>query len=114
MKDGFIRLAAATPKVCLADPAENALHIAELIREAAELGCGAVCFPELALTGYTCGDLFREQALLAAAERGLARVLVTCDDENQASASTIEDCGGELENRVEEEGRLTRRYWIDL
>ena len=49
-----------------------------------------------------------------ARERGLARVLVTCDDENQASASTIEDCGGELENRVEEEGRLTRRYWIDL
>lgn len=49
-----------------------------------------------------------------AREQGLARVLVTCDDENQASASTIEDCGGELENRVEEEGRLTRRYWIDL
>lgn len=49
-----------------------------------------------------------------ARERGLARVLVTCDDENQASASTIEDCGGELENRVEEDGRLTRRYWIDL
>jgi len=75
LKDGFIRLAAATPKVCLADPAENVLHIAELIREAAELGCGAVCFPELALTGYTCGDLFREQALLAAAERGLARLM---------------------------------------
>lgn len=49
-----------------------------------------------------------------AGEKGLTRVLVTCDDSNQASAGTIEACGGELENTVEENGRLTRRYWIEL
>lgn len=49
-----------------------------------------------------------------AKERGLTRVLVTCDDENGASAGTIEACGGELENKVDEDGRLTRRYWIEL
>ncbi len=75
MKDGFFRLAAATPEVKLSDPAENALRIAKLIREAAEQGCGAICFPELALTGYTCGDLFREQALLLAVEESLVRLL---------------------------------------
>lgn len=49
-----------------------------------------------------------------ARERGLTRVLVTCDDENLPSAGTIEACGGELENKVEEDGRLTRRYWIQI
>lgn len=49
-----------------------------------------------------------------AKEHGLARVLVTCSDTNLASAGTIEACGGELENKVEEGKRLTRRYWVDL
>ncbi len=49
-----------------------------------------------------------------AQERGIRRVLVTCDDLNVASAKTIEACGGELENKAEEGGRLTRRYWIGL
>ena len=49
-----------------------------------------------------------------AKERGLSRALVTCSDTNLASAATIEACGGELENKVEENGRLTRRYWIEL
>ena len=47
----------------------------ELIFQAAEEGCGLVCFPELAVTAYTCGDLFRDAALLAAAEQGLAQLL---------------------------------------
>lgn len=49
-----------------------------------------------------------------AKEMGIGRALVTCDNMNHASAGTIEACGGELENTVEENGRLTRRYWIDL
>lgn len=49
-----------------------------------------------------------------AKEQGAARVLVTCDDENAPSAKTIEACGGCLENKVGEGGRLTCRYWIDL
>lgn len=49
-----------------------------------------------------------------AKERGISRALVTCDSMNLPSAGTIEACGGELENTVEENGRLTRRYWISL
>ncbi|MCH5353019.1 MAG: NAD(+) synthase [Acutalibacter sp.] len=80
MKDGFLRLAAATPEVQVADPRENARRIAVLIRRAAEEGCGAVCFPELALTGYTCGDLFREKALLDTAEESLVWLLKDTED----------------------------------
>ena len=75
VKDGFVRVAAATPRVSVANVEENARRVAEMVRQAAEAGCGAVCFPELALTGYTCGDLFRDRALLSGAERALASLL---------------------------------------
>ena len=75
MQDGFFRVAAATPEVKVADVEENVRRIKSLILEAAERGCGAVCFPELALTAYTCGDLFQNRALLAGAGRGLARLM---------------------------------------
>ncbi len=75
MKDGFFRIAAATPETKVADVKANAGQIADLIRRAAGEGCGAVCFPELALTGYTCGDLFKDRTLMAAAEDGLAQLM---------------------------------------
>ena len=75
MRDGFFRVAAATPAVRAAQVAGNLPSIKELIFQAAEEGCGLVCFPELAVTAYTCGDLFRDAALLAAAEQGLAQLL---------------------------------------
>lgn len=49
-----------------------------------------------------------------AEERGMERVLVTCVEENRASAAVIEACGGVLENKLEEEGGVYRRYWIKL
>ncbi len=75
MQDGFFRVAAATPEVKVADVEENVRRIKALIQEAAERGCGAACFPELAVTGYTCGDLFQNRALMAGAERALARLM---------------------------------------
>ena len=75
MRDGFFRVAAATPAVRAAQVAGNLRSIKELIFQAAEEGCGLVCFPELAVTAYTCGDLFHDAALLAAAEQGLAQLL---------------------------------------
>ena len=75
MRDGFFRVAAATPAVRAAQVAGNLRSIKELIFQAAAEGCGLVCFPELAVTAYTCGDLFRDAALLAAAEQGLAQLL---------------------------------------
>ena len=73
--DGFFRVAAATPRIRVADVPGNVEDAIELARAAAKAGVGALALPELCLTGYTCGDLFHDQALLAACQRGLARVL---------------------------------------
>ena len=75
MKDGFFRIAAATPQVYVADVEENLKQIQEKIKQAAGKGCGAVCFPELSLTAYTCGDLFRDRTLLLRAERALETLM---------------------------------------
>ena len=56
---GFVRVAALSPNVTVADPAANAKSILELYRRADEQGCSLAVFPELALTGCTCGDLKR-------------------------------------------------------
>lgn len=55
---GFVRVSAVAPPVAIADPAANATAIAAWARRAAEESSALVCFPELALTGYTCEDLF--------------------------------------------------------
>ncbi len=75
MKDGFFRIAAATPHVSVAGVEVNLARIQEKIQEAADRGCGAVCFPELSLTAYTCGDLFKDRTLLSGAERALETLL---------------------------------------
>ena len=75
MKDGLIRIAAATPETGVADVKANIARMGELAREAAQQGCAAVVFPELAVTGYTCGDLFLQQPLLDAAEAALREIL---------------------------------------
>lgn len=68
---GFYRVAAASPPVHLADPARNAAEIALWARRAAERGACVAAFPELALTGYTCEDLFHSEGLLARAREAL-------------------------------------------
>ena len=60
----FIRVAAAVPPVAVANPAQNALHCIKMAQEAEKNSPQLVVFPELCLTGYTCGDLFFQQALL--------------------------------------------------
>ena len=57
MKDGFIRTAAATPDIKVADCDYNADRIIELIMQAAENEVSILVFPELCITGYTCGDI---------------------------------------------------------
>lgn len=75
MHDGFIKVAAATPKIRLADPAYNAAQIVALMKEAAGLGVKVMVFPELCLTGYSCGDLFLQPTLIKGAEEALGTVL---------------------------------------
>ncbi|MCR4645458.1 MAG: NAD(+) synthase [Oscillospiraceae bacterium] len=75
MKDGFIKIACATPDVRVADCRYNADRIIALIYEAHSKGVKLVCFPELAVTGYTCGDLFLQEALLRSAKQELVRII---------------------------------------
>ena len=72
---GFIRVAAAVPKVKVANPRENVAEICSLASEAFDNGTSLVVFPELSVTGYTCGDLFGQETLIKGAEEGIARIL---------------------------------------
>nr|WP_297174527.1 NAD(+) synthase [uncultured Agathobaculum sp.] len=67
MQDGFVKIAAATPDLRVADCVYNASEIVKLAFQAAEKGARLIVFPELCLTGYTCGDLFLQQTLLSGA-----------------------------------------------
>ena len=80
MRDGFLKVAAATPEVRVADCAWNRAQTAELMRQAAEQGVKVVCFPELGLTGYTCADLFLQSTLLRGAERALEELMAETED----------------------------------
>ena len=64
MKDGFIPVACGTPKLRLADCAYNAEQAFEMMRSAEKAGVKVLVLPELGLTGYSCGDLFYQEALL--------------------------------------------------
>ncbi len=74
MKDGFLKIAAAVPRLRAGDTAHNAGEAVRLARDAASLGVKICVFPELTLTGATCGDLFRQETLLDGAERALLAV----------------------------------------
>ena len=74
MRDGFIKIAAATPDLHAADCAYNASEIVKLAKEAAAKGAKLITFPELCLTGYTCGDLFLQETLLEGALEALNTV----------------------------------------
>lgn len=71
MKHGYIRVAAATPDVKVADPQFNRENIVRLIREGIERNAKIMVFPELCLTAYTCADLFGQDALLTKAKEEL-------------------------------------------
>ena len=74
MKHGFIKLGAAVPPTHVAAPMKNAAQICRLIDRAYGEGVHVLVFPELSLTGYTCGDLFRSDDLLNGAEKALLTV----------------------------------------
>ena len=74
MQDGFIKVACATPDIKVADTKHNALAIIELIKKAADCNVKIICFPELCVTGYTCGDLFLQDTLLREAELAIENI----------------------------------------
>ena len=75
MNHGFIKVATATPTITVADASLNLNEILRLHREAEALGVKLLVYPELCLTGYTCGDLFFSDVLLNAAKDALERFL---------------------------------------
>ena len=74
MKHGFIRVAAATPVIRVADCGYNTDRIIEMIEEAQKQEIKLVVFPELCITGYTCGDLFLQDTLLRQAVESVKRI----------------------------------------
>ncbi len=75
MKDGFLRIASATPKIKVADCMHNAQAIIEHAKQAAAKGASMIVFPELCITGYTCHDLFLQRSLLETAEKALEKII---------------------------------------
>lgn len=71
---GFIKVASAIPKVKVADCRHNVVEIIHLIGKAATSGVQIVVFPELSITGYTCGDLFLQQTLQEEALSGVLEI----------------------------------------
>ena len=69
-----LKIGCAVPPVAIGDVAKNTRDICAYMQKAAQQECDIALFPELALTGYTCGDLFFQQALRSAAKKGLAEV----------------------------------------
>ena len=74
MKDGFIKVAAATPEVKVADCIWNGEQTIRYIEEAEAAGVKVLVFPELGITGYTCGDLFLQETLLCQAKKTMWKI----------------------------------------
>ena len=79
---GFFRTAAATPRVRVADVRHNTSEICRLIAEASGHEASLIVFPELSLTGATCGDLFRQSHLVKSAEEGIKEIAGFCRDQS--------------------------------
>ena len=84
----FIRIACAVPKVTVGDVEKNAKDICAFMEKADAQNVDILLLPELALTGYTCGDLFFQDALHRAVSKGLA-TLLDCSKEHPELTTVI-------------------------
>ncbi len=74
MKDGFVRCASVTVDIKVADTDYNTSNIIEAIKDAAQNDIKLIVFPELCITGYTCGDLFLQKILIDSAKDSLIKI----------------------------------------
>ncbi len=79
-KYGYVRVASGVPKLEVSDCEYNSIEIVRMIKEAYDKGVQIINFPELCITGYTCGDLFNNDNLLDSALDGLERVVLGTKD----------------------------------
>ncbi|MDR0883398.1 MAG: NAD(+) synthase [Oscillospiraceae bacterium] len=96
---GFLKTRAASPRVALANPAANAEAVIAAVHSAQRDHVQVLVLPELFLSGYTCGDLFRQDALIRACEDALTRILrETRDSEVFTAVGLPVRVGGKLFN----------------
>ena len=99
MKHGFVKVAAATPDIRVADVSYNTERILADISEACENGAKILVFPELCVTGYTCSDLFTHDILLRAAKEALFEIAeYTADKDILVFVGVPLDVEGKLYN----------------
>lgn len=91
---GYVRVAAAVPPVRVADCGFNSSIIIDMFAEAAKKGVEIIVFPELCVTGYTCGDLFEQSLLLESADSFIGYIL-----ENTADTDTVGIIGAPLRHK---------------
>lgn len=94
---GFVRVAAASPSLKVADCDYNTDEILKQINEAESKGVSVIVFPELGITAYTCGDLFLQRLLLEEAEKSLQRI---CDATRDLSVTAIVGVPVEISGRL--------------
>ena len=82
----FVRIACAVPAVRVADTAKNAEDICKYIKEADAQNCDLVVFPELAVTGYSCQDLFFQDSLIRGVKRAFETIALCTDSVPQITA----------------------------
>ena len=80
MKNGFVKVAAASPSLKVADVAYNKAQIIKTVQAAAADGVKVLCLPELCLTGATCGDLFLQKTLVDGAKKALIEIAESTRD----------------------------------
>ncbi|MDR0401841.1 MAG: NAD(+) synthase, partial [Endomicrobium sp.] len=76
MKYGFIKTAAVTPEIKLANPFANSVEIIKLITKANSYGVELIVFPELCITGYTCGELFLSDVMIESTKNAIRKILI--------------------------------------
>lgn len=82
MKNGFVKVAAATPDIRVADVEFNTQNIINVMEEAQKNGAKILVFPELCVTGYTCSDLFDHSVLLKASRKALLEIAENTSDKD--------------------------------
>lgn len=99
MKDGFIKVASATPDIRVADCEFNSKNIISLMQDASKEGAKILVLPELCVTGYTCGDLFLQKKLIDSAFESIKDIALASAGLNIILiVGTPISCNGKLYN----------------
>ncbi len=97
MKDGFVKVSACSPKLHLANCQENAKEIITLIKQCNKINSKVIVFPELCITGYSCGDLFLQHSLLDNALKALKTIV---ESTKNADAIIVVSLPLEINNKL--------------